>query len=70
MGTVAGIIAAFATSHLGGSALGGLLASKGWLGFAGQAGKLIAKRRLEKRAERAAADLKSWLDDNAEGPRE
>ena len=62
MGTIAGIIASFAASHLGGSALGGLLASKGWLGFASEAGKVIAKRRLQRRAKKAQQDLQNWLD--------
>lgn len=65
MGTIAGIIASFAASHLGGSALGGLLASKGWLGFVGEAGKIAARRRLKRRAEKAQQDLQNWLD--AEG---
>ena len=62
---IAGIIAAFAASHLGGSAIGGLLASKGWLGFAGEAGKLVVKRRMERRAKKAQQDLADWLEDEA-----
>ena len=61
MGTIAGIIASFAASHLGGLSIGGLLARRGWLGFAGEAGKLIARRRMERRAKQAQADLESWL---------
>jgi hypothetical protein len=61
MGSIAGIIAAFAASHLGGSALGGLLASRGWMGFAGEAGKLIVQRRMQRRAEAAQSDLAAWL---------
>jgi hypothetical protein len=66
MGTIAGIIASFAASHLGGLGLGGLMASKGWLGFAGSASKLIVKRRMERRAKKAAADLESWLEQETE----
>ncbi len=66
MGTIAGIIASFAVSHLGGLGLGGLAASKGWLGFAGGASKLIIKRRMERRAKKAAADLESWLENETE----
>jgi hypothetical protein len=64
MGTIAGIIASFAASHLGGLSIGGLLAGKGWLGFAGQAGKLVVKRRMERKAKKAQADLANWLDEN------
>ena len=66
MGTIAGIIASFAASHLGGLGLGGWMASKGWLGFAGSASKLIVKRRMERRAKKAAADLESWLENETE----
>ena len=63
MGTIAGIIASFAASHLGGLGLGGLAASKG---FAGSASKLIVKRRMERRAKKAAADLESWLENETD----
>jgi hypothetical protein len=63
MGTIAGIIASFAASHLGGLSIGGLLASKGWMGFAGEAGKLVVKRRIERRAKKAQQDLANWLDE-------
>jgi hypothetical protein len=63
MGTIAGIIASFAASHLGGLSIGGLLASKGWMGFAGEAGKLVVKRRMERRAKKAQQDLANWLDE-------
>lgn len=63
MGTIAGIIATFAVSHLGGSAIGGILASQGWLGFAGEAGKLIVKRRRERRFKKAQADYQAFLDE-------
>ena len=66
MGTIAGIIASFAASHLGGLGLGGLMASKGWLGFAGGASKLIVRRRMERRATKAAADLESWLENETD----
>jgi len=64
MGTIAGIIASFAASHLGGLSIGGLLAGKGWMGFAGQAGKLIVKRRMERRAKKAQEDLANWLEES------
>ena len=64
MGTIAGIIASFAASHLGGLSIGGLLAGRGWMGFAGQAGKLVVKRRMERRAAKAQADLANWLDES------
>lgn len=66
MGTIAGIIGTWAASHLGGSAIGGLLASKGWLGFAREGGKLIIKRRMERRAQKAQEDLAQWLEDENE----
>jgi len=66
MGTLAGIIATFAASHLGGTAIGGMLASRGWLGFASKAGTLIVKRRMEKRAEKARSDLEAWLGEHAD----
>lgn len=63
MGTIAGIIASFAASHLGGLSIGGLLASKGWLGFAREGGKLVLKRRMERRAKKAQDDLAAFLDE-------
>ena len=61
MGTIAGIIGTWAASHLGGSVIGGLLASKGWLGFAREGGKLLIKRRMERRAKKAQEDLAAYL---------
>ena len=66
MGTIAVIIASFAASHLGGTAIGGLLASRGWLGFGGEAAKLIVRRRMERRARKAQADLAAWLSTETE----
>jgi hypothetical protein len=65
MGSIAGIIAAFAASHLGGLSIGGLLANQGWLGFAGEAGKLLIKKRMERRAKKAQSDLATWLEAEA-----
>jgi hypothetical protein len=65
MGTIAGIIASLAASHLGGMGIGTLFAKKGWFGFAGEAGKLVIKKRLERRAKQAATDHRNWLKENA-----
>jgi hypothetical protein len=65
MGTIAGIIASFAASHLGGMAIGGLLTKKGWLGFATEAGKVLIKRRQKQKHAQAAKDLDVWLKQNA-----
>ena len=65
MGMIAGIIASFAASHLGGMAIGGLLTKKGWLGFATEAGKVLIKRRQKQKHAQAAKDAAAWLKENA-----
>jgi hypothetical protein len=65
MGMIAGIIASFAASHLGGMAIGGLLTKKGWLGFAGEAGKILIKKRQQQKHAKAAKDAAAWLKTNA-----
>lgn len=63
MGTIAGIIAAFAASHLVGMAAGGLAGRSGLLGFGLDALRLAAARRQARRRERARADLQRWLEE-------
>lgn len=65
MGTIAGIIASFAASHLGGLAVGGLLTKKGWLGFASKAAKVVIKKRQQQKHAQAAKDAAAWLKANA-----
>ena len=65
MGMIAGIIASFAASHLGGMALGGLFTQKGWLGFATEAGKILIKKRQQQKHEKAAKDTAAWLKQHA-----
>lgn len=65
MGTIAGIIASFAVSHLGGMALGGLFTQKDWLGFATEAAKIAIKKRQQQKHAQAAKDAAAWLKENA-----
>jgi len=70
MGTVAGIIATAALSHLGGASLGGVLAKFGVLGFGKKlsiarhvlkVGKALRWRLDHDPSEEARKDLKAWL---------
>jgi hypothetical protein len=70
MGTIAGIIATAALSHLGGASLGGVLAKFGVLGFGKKlsiarhvlkVGKALRDRLDRDRNEEAREDLKAWL---------
>ena len=71
MGTLAGILATLAVSHLGGTAAGSFLARLGLLGFGRQlsiashvlkVGKALRAAYLKDPNQTARADLKSWLD--------
>lgn len=64
MGTIAGILAAFAASHLGGMALGGLAGRSELLGFGLNALRAASRRRVERRHEKARTDLKLWLEEH------
>jgi hypothetical protein len=70
MGTIAGIIATAALSHLGGASLGGVLAKFGVLGFGKKlsiarhvlkVGKALRDRLDRDSNEEAREDLNTWL---------
>ncbi|MBL4884378.1 MAG: hypothetical protein JKY95_07570 [Planctomycetaceae bacterium] len=70
MSTITGIIATLVASHLGGSALGGILAKFGLLGFGRKltiashilnVGKSLKKSYDKERNHQNRADLKRWL---------
>ena len=65
MSAIAGLIATAIAGHLSGMALGGGLASKGWLGFASVLGEKAIELRKRRRAERAQKELDDWLEVNA-----
>lgn len=65
MGTIAGIVAAFAASHLGGMALGGLAGRSGVWGFGLDALRMAARHRQERRRQRAREELQRWLEEEA-----
>ena len=49
MGTITALIASAIAGHLGGMAVGGTLASRGLLGFVGEAGRTAHAARLKKK---------------------
>lgn len=70
MGTIAGIIATAALSHLGGASLGGVLAKIGVLGFGKKltisrhvlkVGRALRQRLNRDSNDEARKDLKDWL---------
>ena len=66
MGTIAGIIATWVASHLGGMAVGGLLGKQEMAGFglktALRGAKRVVERRAERRAQQARDETRDWLD--------
>ena len=60
------ILVALVGSHLGGMAIGGTLGRSNMFGFGLKAIEVAAKRRTERKHERAKDDLKKWLSENSD----
>ena len=64
--TLAGILASFVASHLGGMAVGGIIGRSELFGFGFNALRFAARRRIERKQQQARSDLQQWLDEKAE----
>ena len=68
MSTIAGILASFVASHLGGMAIGGALGRKELFGFGLKTLSAVSKRAVERRYERARTEHQAWLEATTQNP--
>lgn len=60
--TLAGILASFVASHLGGMAIGGVIGRSELFGFGFNALRFAARRRIERKQHQARSDLQQWIE--------
>ena len=68
MSTIAGILASFVASHLGGMVIGGALGRKELLGFGLKTLSAVSKRAVERRHAKARTEYQQWLGATTQNP--